>query len=106
MVCQMLFAQLSEKTSLEISHVLLFGHFSETLQKLPNYVLLRQGQPCQSERASICPHLQRQSTQDLMALRSSQLRQSDNVTQANEIYFSLDLITYQLYGLFGGFFYD
>lgn len=35
MVCQMLFAQLSEKTSLKTSHVLLFGHFSETLQNCP-----------------------------------------------------------------------
>lgn len=35
MACQMLFAQLSEKTSLKSSHVLLFGHFSETLQNCP-----------------------------------------------------------------------
>lgn len=35
MVCQMLFAQLSKKTSLKISHVLLFGHFSGTLQNCP-----------------------------------------------------------------------
>lgn len=69
MVCQMLFAQLSEKTSLKSSHVLLFGHFSETLQNCPIMFYYGKANPV-NQCSSVCPCLQRQSTWDLMAFRS------------------------------------
>lgn len=87
MVCQMLFLGtiIYENKTPDKSCVIIRS-FLRDPSKLPNYLLLRRGQPCQSTGSSLSPpsplslpppppHLQTWPTQDLMALRS--LRSSE-----------------------------
>ena len=74
-----------ENKSQDKSCVIIWSFFRDP-SKLPNYVLLRQGQPCQSTRQHLLPPSKTVHSRFNRSQKFS-LRQSDNVAQTNKVCF-------------------
>ena len=72
------------------SCVIIWSFFRDP-SKLPNYVLLRQGQPCQSMQQRV-PLPSKTVHSRFNGSQKLALQQSDNVAQANKVCFCLDPI--------------